>query len=266
MRVACIQLTSGENYKKNFSDITKFINLAIKKKSDLIITPETSSIITNNKKLLFKNSFRMRKDPLVMRVKEIAKEFKKWIIIGSIPIKDGKKLRNRSILFNPNGKISKYYDKINMFDVTISKKEKYTESKIFKAGSKLVTAKLPWGNIGFSICYDLRFPEIYRNLSKKKISFLIVPSAFTKKTGKKHWISLLKARAIENFCFVFAPNQTGNNTAQRKTFGHSAIISPDGKILRLKKKGKGIIYCDVDPNEPIKLRKIIPSLRNIKIK
>lgn len=261
MRVACVQLSSGENYQKNFLDIIKYINLAINKKSDLIITPETSSIITNNKKLLIQNSFEIKKDPLVKKIKEIAKKYKKWIIIGSLPIKDGAKLRNRSILINSNGKIEKFYDKINMFDVKISKKEQYNESKTFKAGKKLVSAKLPWGSLGFSICYDLRFPEMYRSLSKKNLNFLIVPSAFTKNTGKRHWISLLKARAIENFCFVFAPNQTGRNNLKRETFGHSAIISPDGKILKLKKKGKGVIFCDIEPNESIKLRKVIPSLR-----
>ncbi len=260
MKVACIQLSSGENYKKNIEDIIKFINQAIKKKSDLIITPETSSIITSDKKILFKYSFKMANDPLIIKIKKISKQYKKWILIGSLPIKEGKKLRNRSLLIGPKGTIEEYYDKINMFDVKISKKEQHQESKTFKAGSKLVTANLPWGKIGFTICYDLRFPEMYRNLSKKKLNFITVPSAFTKFTGQKHWIELLKARAIENFCFIFAPNQFGKNTFKRETFGHTAIISPDGKILKLKKFGKGVIYAKVDPDEPMRLRKIIPSL------
>ena len=260
MKVACIQLSTGENYKKNFLDIIKFILLAIKNRSDLIITPETSSIITSNKELLFRSSFKMENDPLIKKVKDLAKKFKKWIIIGSLPIKLGRKLRNRSILIGPEGNIIKYYDKINMFDVKISKKEKYNESKTFQSGKKLVTAKLPWGNLGFSICYDLRFPEMYRALSKKKLHFIIVPSAFTNTTGKKHWITLLKARAIENFCFIFAPNQTGNNTSQRKTYGHTTVISPDGKILKIKKKGKGIVFCKIKPSDATKLRKLIPSL------
>ena len=261
MKVACVQLSSGEDYNKNFSDIVKFVNLAIKKKSDLIITPETSSIITNNKELLFKRSYSMKKDPLIKKIKEISKKSKKWIMIGSLPIRDGNKLRNRSLLIGPRGKIVKYYDKINMFDVIISKKEKYNESKTYNAGKKLVVAKLPWGNLGFSICYDLRFPEMYRALSKKdNVLFITVPSAFTNTTGKKHWINLLKARAIENFCFVFAPNQTGNNNPHRKTYGHSTIISPDGKILKIKKSGKGVIFCKIKPNEAIYLRKKIPSL------
>jgi len=260
MKVACIQSSAGENYNKNFKQIVKLINQSIKNKADLIITPETTSLITSDKKILYKNTFKMNADPLIKKVKEIAKQNKKWILIGSLPIKDKTKYRNRSIMINPNGKIVAYYDKIKMFDVKLPNKEQHNESKTFKPGNKLVSVKLPWGRLGLTICFDLRFPEIYRNLSKKNLNFITVPSAFTKITGKKHWLALLKARAIENFCYIFAPNQVGRNTKKRETFGHSAIISPDGKILKLKKKGIGIIYCNIDPHLSIKLRKVIPSL------
>tara|TARA_B100000965_G_scaffold62341_1_gene48171 strand:- start:384 stop:1169 length:786 start_codon:yes stop_codon:yes gene_type:complete len=260
MRVACIQLSSGENYNKNIQQIIKLILQAIKKKSDLIITPETSSLITSNKELLYNYSFSMPKDPLIVEVKKISKKYKKWILIGSLPIKDKKKYRNRSIMIGPKGNIINYYDKIKMFDVKLPNKEKHQESKTFIPGKKLVTINLPWGKLGLTICFDLRFPEIYRNLSKKKLHFISVPSAFTKITGQKHWLPLLKARAIENFSYIFAPNQVGKNTKKRETFGHSVIISPDGKILKLKKKGVGNIYADINPNLSIQLRKIIPSL------
>ena len=260
MKVACIQLSSGENYVKNFNNIIKYINEAIKNKSDLIITPETSSIITSDKKILFANTYTMKVDPLIKEIKKIAKKFKKWILIGSLSIKDGKKFRNRSIMIGPKGKIVKYYDKISMFDVKLTKKETHKESKTFKPGSKLVSVNLPWGRLGLTICFDLRFPEIYRNLSKKKLNFISVPSAFTKITGQRHWITLLKARAIENFCYIFAPNQTGKNTKKRETFGHSVIISPDGKILKIKKSGIGVIYETIDPKISLNLRKVIPSL------
>ena len=196
MKVACIQLSSGEDYNKNLKDIVKYINQAIKNKSDLIITPETSSLMSSNREILFKYSFEMNKDPILKKVREISKKYKKWILIGSLCIKVKNKLRNRSVLIGPNGKIIKYYDKINMFDVKIPNKEQHKESKTFKAGNKLVTANLPWGKIGFTICYDLRFPELYRNLSKKNLNFIAVPSAFTKFTGQKHWLTLLKARAV----------------------------------------------------------------------
>ena len=260
MKVACIQLSSTKNYTQNIQDIIKYVNQAISKKADLIITPETSSIMTDNKKKLFEFSYSMNRDPLIKQLKRISKDKKKWILIGSLSIRERSKLRNRSILINSNGKIANFYDKIHMFDVKVSKKENHNESKTFKAGNKLVYTKLPWGKLGLTICYDLRFPELYRNLSRNNLNFIAVPSAFTKITGKKHWLALLKARAIENFCFIFAPNQTGKNTNTRETYGHSAIISPDGKVLKLKKKGKGIIYAKINPKESLSLRKIIPSL------
>ena len=145
MKVACIQLSSGEDYNKNLKDIVKYINQAIKNKSDLIITPETSSLMSSNRETLFKYSFEMNKDPILKKVREISKKYKKWILIGSLCIKVKNKLRNRSVLIGPNGKIKKYYDKINMFDVKIPNKEQHKESKTFKAGNKLVTANLPWG-------------------------------------------------------------------------------------------------------------------------
>jgi len=260
MKVACIQLSSGENYKKNVKKIIFFINKAINNKSDLIITPEVSSLITSNKKILLKNTYEMKKDPLIHMVKKISKKNKKWILLGSLPIKNKNKYRNRSIMIGPKGNIVAYYDKIKMFDVKLSNKEWHKESKTYKAGNKLVAVKLPWGKLGLTICYDIRYPEIYRNLSKKNLSFISVPSAFTKLTGQKHWLTLLKARAIENFCYIFAPNQVGKNTKKRETYGHTAIISPDGKLLKLKKLGTGVIYSNIDPRLPFKLRKIIPSL------
>ena len=147
-----------------------------------------------------------------------------------------------------------------MFDVRLEKKEKYLESKTFTAGKTLKTVNLPWGKLGLSICYDLRFPDMFRNLAQKGSIFISVPSAFTKTTGKKHWHSLLKARAIENFSYIFAPAQCGTHWNSRKTYGHSLIISPDGKILRELKKKIGIISANIDPNLSLSLRKRIPSL------
>ena len=134
--------------------------------------------------------------------------------------------------------------------------------RFFKAGNKLVSANLPWGKIGFTICFDLRFPELYRNLSKRNLSFITVPSAFTKTTGQRHWLALLKARAIENFCYIFAPAQGGTHYNGRKTFGHSMVVSPDGKILKELKKSEGVITVTVDEKLPTKLRAIIPSLKS----
>ena len=148
-----------------------------------------------------------------------------------------------------------------MYDVVLSKKEKYFESKTFTAGNKVKSFNLPWGKLGLSICYDLRFPNLYRKLSKTGSLFLSIPSAFTETTGKKHWHSLLKARAIENFCYVFAPAQGGPHYNGRKTFGHSMIVSPDGKILKELNKSEGVITASIDPKLSKKLRSVIPTLK-----
>lgn len=260
MRVACIQLSTGENYTKNCSKLIALIINSIKKKADLIITPEASTILSSEKKKNFNYSFTMKSDPIIKKIKLISKKYKKWILIGSLFIKHNNKLKNRSILINPKGEVGAFYDKINMFNVKLSKKEIHNESKFFIPGKKIKFVNLPWGKLGFTICYDLRFPELFRKLSRNNLSFITVPAAFTKITGKRHWTTLLRARAIENFCYIFAPAQTGKNNIKRETYGHSAIISPDGKILKMKKKGTGIICLDIDPKLPFKLRKKIPSL------
>jgi len=260
-RVSCIQLKSNNNIRFNLKRTERLILIAVKQKTDFILTPEVSSLFSLNKSQLLKICTSMNKDIYLNGIKNLAKKYKKWILIGSLIIKISKnKLANRSVLIDKNGNIRTYYDKIHMYDVILNKKERYFESKTFSAGNKIKSFNLPWGKIGLSICYDLRFPNLYRKLSKSGSIFLSVPSAFTETTGKKHWHTLLKARAIENFCFIFAPGQSGKHYNGRKTFGHSLIISPDGKILKELKKKEGVITVQIDPSLPKKLRSIIPSL------
>ena len=261
--VSCIQLTSDNNVFSNLEKTTDLIISSIKKKADFIITPENTSLFTLDHRELLEKAEEMNNNFFLESISRISKSYKKWILIGSLPIKLSKKLlANRSVLFNPNGKITNYYDKIHMFDVKLSKKEKYEESKKFLAGKKKVLARLPWGLMGFSICYDVRFPNLYRELAKKGAIFMTVPSAFTKTTGEKHWHTLLKARAIENFSYIFAAAQTGKHYNNRLTYGHSLIISPDGEILKEKEKGEGFIIAKIDENLPNKLRAKIPSLKS----
>ena len=262
-RVSCIQLKSNDNIHFNLKKTEQLILKAIKQKTDFILTPEVSSLFSLNKKQLLKTCVSMKEDVYLNGIVKLAKKYKKWILIGSLIIKIAKnKLVNRSVLIDKNGKIRTYYDKIHMYDVILSKKERYFESKTFTAGKKIKSFKLPWGKLGLTICYDLRFPSLFRKLSKSGCIFLSVPSAFTETTGKKHWHSLLSARAIENFCYIFAPAQGGMHYNGRKTFGHSMMISPDGKILKELKKSEGVITVSINPNLPKKLRSIIPSLKS----
>ena len=262
-RVSCIQLRSNNSISQNLKKTEKLIHKAIKQKTDFILTPEVSSLFSLNKKQLLKVCKSMNEDNYIKGIKIIAKKYKKWILIGSVIIKISKtKLVNRSVLIDNYGKIRTFYDKIHMYDVILSKREKYFESKTFSAGNKLKSFNLPWGRLGLSICYDLRFPNLYRKLSKSGSLFISIPSAFTETTGKKHWHTLIKARAIENFCYILAPAQGGTHYNGRKTYGHSMIVSPDGKILKELKKSEGVITVSINQNLPKKLRKVIPSLKS----
>ena len=259
-KVSCIQLCSTDCDQNNLKRTTALIKKAVKQKTNFIITPEVSSKFSLNKKKLLSVAKSMRQDRYLKGIKFLAKKYKKWILVGSLIIKFKNKLVNRSVLINPRGKIKTYYDKIHMYDAKLSKNEKYRESKTFKAGKKIKIVNLPWGKLGLSICYDLRFPNMYRKMSKKGAIFLSIPSAFTETTGKRHWHTLLKARAIENFSYVFAPGQGGKHCNGRKTYGHSMIVSPDGKILKELGKREGVITTSIDPKKPLELRKTIPSI------
>jgi predicted amidohydrolase len=261
-RVSCIQLRSNDNIYYNLKKTEKLILKAVKQKTDFILTPEVSSLFSLNKKQLLKICTSMNEDVYLKGIRKLANLHKKWILIGSLAIKVSKnKLVNRSVLIDPNGKIRSHYDKIHMYDAKLSKKESYHESKIFLAGKEKKIFNLPWGKLGMTICYDLRFPNLYQTLAKKGALFLSVPSAFTETTGAKHWHTLLKARAIENFCYIFAPAQGGTHLNGRKTFGHSLIVSPDGKIMKELNKKEGVITVSIDPEISKKLRSIIPSLK-----
>ncbi len=260
-RVSCIQLRSNNSILYNLKKTEKLISKAVKQKSDFILTPEISSLFSLEKKKLLEICKSMEEDIYLKGIKRLAKKYKKWILIGSLIIKVAKdKLVNRSVLVDKNGKTRTYYDKIHMYDVVLSKREKYFESKTFSAGKNIKSYNLPWGKLGLSICYDLRFPNMYRKMSKKGAIFLSIPSAFTETTGRRHWHTLLKARAIENFSYVFAPGQAGKHCNGRKTYGHSLIVSPDGKILKELGKREGVITTTVDPKKPMKLRRTIPSV------
>jgi len=260
--VACVQLNSKQSISKNLADTKKYINKACDKGADFILTPEVSNIVSLSKNHLLENTYLEDKDPFLSEIKLLAKKRSVWILLGSIIIKDKKnKLYNRSYLINSSGKIVSKYDKIHMFDVNISKGESYKESSIFTKGKKIITAKLPWGRIGMSMCYDLRFPTLYRKLCSKGANMISIPAAFTRPTGKAHWQTLIKSRAIENSSFVFAPAQCGAHSSSRKTYGHSLIVSPWGEIIAEMKGKPGIISAIIDISDVLKVRKMIPSYK-----
>jgi predicted amidohydrolase len=185
-----------------------------------------------------------------------------WLLAGSLVTRtDGGKAANRSFLIDSNGVVQTHYDKIHMFDVDLGNGEVHRESNAYEAGTKAVTADLPWGKLGMTVCYDLRFPQLFRGLVQKGgAEFISMPAAFTRPTGEAHWHVLLRARAIENGCYVFAPAQCGVHENGRKTYGHSLIIDPWGRVLADGGEEPGFISAEIDPAQVARARTKIPSL------
>jgi len=194
-------------------------------------------------------------------LREVARKLSIYIHLGSLAVKASPdKAANRSFLIDRNGDIAARYDKIHMFDVDLAGGESYRESSSYRPGEIAVVADLPWGRLGLSVCYDLRFPALYRALAEAGASFLAIPSAFTKQTGEAHWHVLMRARAIENGCFVFAAAQGGKHEHGRDTFGHSLVVDPWGKIIAEGGTEPGVIFAEVDPAEVAAARSRVPSL------
>ena len=268
MRVACIQYKSYEDEKKTLKKLIPLIYSASKKKVDLITLPECATFLNTNKSdtmmnaSLEKNSFSLR------TMKEIAKNLDVNILIGSLQTLEykmlTKKLFNRSFLINRKGKVICKYDKIHMYDVKISKQQSYQESKTYESGQSAKIAKLKvngkYYKIGMTICYDLRFPYLFRDLALNGADLITVPSVFMHITGRDHWHALIKARAIETGCYIIAPAQYGHYLNKRKSYGHSLIVSPWGKILKDAKTEKNIIIADIDKRQTEISRSKIPSL------
>ena len=241
--------------KKNFIKTKNF-------KPDLICTPECSNIITSDKNHLFKFSTLQKECPIIFESKEYAKKNNVNIHLGSLllKIKGKKKLVNRSILINNKGFIQKIYDKIHMFDVNINNTETHRESHSFIKGDKVVTSNISGIKLGFSVCYDLRFPNLYRKLAKKGAQIILIPAAFTVPTGKAHWETLIKARSIENSVFVVATNMCGTHHGQRKTYGFSLVSDPWGEVLNNCKSRPKIINTIINLKKITEVRKKIPSI------
>jgi predicted amidohydrolase len=264
LKVACVQMNSGDDIQANIASAEAMIRQAHADGAMFITLPENAFLMVDHKttKLAI---FPMDEHPGVIAMQALAKKLKCSILIGSVAVlqKDAsQKPVNRSVLINANGTIAAQYDKIHLFDVTLPNGEVHAESNRFDAGNKAVIAQLPECKIGMTICYDLRFPHLYRSLAKEGTSIMCVPAAFTKLTGKIHWHVLLRARAIENGCFIIAPAQGGTHPGGRETFGHSVIIDPWGRVLAEQQNGVGIITAELDLSEVEKTRRAIPALKH----
>jgi predicted amidohydrolase len=262
-RAALVQMRCGREVEPNLDAAETAIRAAAEGGADYVLTPENTSLMELSTKALFAKTLPEDGNPAVARLKSLASELKLWLHIGSMAIRlSDAKVANRSFLITPQGDIAARYDKIHMFDVDLPGGESYRESKNYQPGDKAVLADLPWGRLGLTTCYDLRFPALYRALAKGGADFITVPSAFTKQTGEAHWHVLLRARAIETGCFIFAAAQGGEHEMGRSTYGHSLIISPWGEILAEAGSDPDVIFADIDPAQVADARARIPSLQH----
>lgn len=260
-RAALVQLCSGRNVDKNVADAVGLIREAAAGGAQYVQTPEVTTLMELETAKLFAAVEPEADNRALQRFRDLAAELKIWLHIGSMPVKVAPdKIANRAYVLTPDGSIAATYDKIHMFDVDLPGGESYRESKNYRPGDKAVVASLPWGGLGLAICYDLRFPQIFRALAKSGAKFLAVPAAFTKVTGEAHWHTLLRARAIECQCFVFAAAQGGRHEHGRDTYGHSLIISPWGQILAEGGVQPGVILADIDLQAIEDARSRVPSL------
>ncbi len=260
---AMIQMRSGLTPAANVDAAARLIEQAKAEGADYVQTPEMTNILVAKREQLFASVVEEENDASLAAFRELARRLKLTIHLGSLAIKlTHERAAHRGFLIDPDGEIAARYDKIHMFDVDLANGESYRESNNYKPGESAVLADLPWGRLGLTICYDLRFPALFRALAEAGASYLAIPSSFTKQTGEAHWHVLMRARAIENGCFVFAAAQGGKHENGRETYGHSLIIDPWGRVLAEGGTEPGVIIAEIDPAQVAVARGRIPSLQH----
>ena len=266
MKVAALQLCASDDPVANLELTISMVQRAAEAGAQFIATPEVTNCVSSSRRRQNEVLALQENDQTLAAMCAAAARFGVWISVGSLALKlpDDDRFTNRSFMIDPSGQIIAQYDKIHMFDVTLSETEQYRESDGYRAGGHAVIADTAFGKIGMTICYDIRFPHLYRGLAKSGASILLIPAAFAQPTGRAHWEVLLRARAIETGCFVIAAAQTGEHqTTQgrpRKTYGHSMIVSPWGEILADAGEDQGIIYADLDLSLVESTRARVPSI------
>lgn len=267
-RIAAVQMTSSDSIQANLNKIESLIRKCVMQKAQLVALPENAVFIGKSESEKLSISEHFGYGPIQLFMSNLAKTYKIWLIGGTIPIlTENKKHAYASCLvWNNLGNVIARYDKIHLFDVTINDTDYYDESQTIFPGNTIVSVSSPVGKLGLAICYDLRFPEMYRTLSlQEAVELIVIPSAFTEITGKAHWEILLRARAIENISYVVAPNQTGTHANGRSTYGHTMIIGPWGEILGCVEKEEDVVVVDINLAYLRRIRAQFPVLNHIKL-
>jgi deaminated glutathione amidase len=258
-----VQNCAGDDISSNLEKIGALVLKASREHADLICLPEFYSLIERSDVSYLEKACSVFEHPAFLNAQELVGVCGCWLLLGSIPVKaPNGKIFNKSILMRPDGTVEESYNKIHLFDVAIKDGQAYRESNSVQPGTEAVVAETPWGKLGLTICYDLRFPNLYHALAKNGADFISVPAAFTAKTGAAHWHTLLKARAIETGCYLFAPAQCGERQWGRRTYGHSLIIDPWGKVLADGGDSEGFIIADIDPSMVASVRQMIPAINS----
>ncbi|MGE3477654.1 MAG: carbon-nitrogen hydrolase family protein [Rhodospirillaceae bacterium] len=260
-KAACIQVNATDDMTANIAAAGKLTRDAVADGANVVLMPENVSMMEWGKDNITAKAMPESEHAALKSFRSLAQELRTWLHCGSLSVKlpDGK-IANRTYVVTPEGNIAAKYDKIHMFDVDLGNGEKYVESATFSAGHQAVAVDLPWGRLGLSICYDLRFAHLYRHLAQAGAQFLTIPAAFTQRTGEAHWHVLQRARAIETGCFVFSPAQTGTHAGGRQTYGHALIINPWGEVLADAGTAPGFISAVIDPAEVARARGRVPAI------
>jgi deaminated glutathione amidase len=262
-RAACVQLRSSDDVTENVRTACDLIREAHGRGAAFIATPENTTLMAADGGAKLERTFVEDRDPALPAFCALAKDLGIWLSIGSLAIRvSPAKTANRSYLIGPDGVVAARYDKIHLFDVDLPSGESYRESNTVSGGAEAVTADLPWGRAGLTVCYDIRFPQLYRALAQAGAFVFTIPAAFTETTGRAHWHVLLRARAVENGAFVVAAAQGGLHANGRSTYGHSMIVSPWGEVLAEAGTDPCAIVADIDPAAAAEARARIPSLRH----
>jgi len=262
MKVAAIQLASGPQITGNLDAAAEQMHAAVSQGAKFLVLPENFSLMPKHEKDRLEAAEEFGHGRVQTFLSKQAKKLGVWLVGGTIALKTAApdKVRAASLVFDDQGECVARYDKIHLFDVSLQNGETYRESDVFEAGDETVVVDAPPGQVGLSICYDLRFPELYRELAGKGAEIIVVPSAFTAMTGRAHWKPLLRARAIEDQCYVVAAGQGGFHSNGRETWGHSMIINPWGEILDAKQTGAGVVVADIDRDFLQTVRSSLPAL------
>ncbi len=262
-RIACLQLNSGSDYQSNLTTVSTMAREAAAAGAQFILTPEYALMMDGSGKVMRERALAADGAPALGELQALARELGVWFLAGSLTLRaDEERIANRSFLISAQGQVVASYDKIHMFDVTLPDGRVIRESSTYRPGERAVVADTPWGRLGMTVCYDLRFPGLFRALAQAGAQMITVPSSFQRQTGKAHWHALLRARAIENESFIIAPAMCGDHAGNRQSYGHTLVIDPWGEILAEGGEAPEIVYADIDVARVAKIRGMMPSLEH----